>query len=208
MKNIVVVSISLFFLITSCHKSQSPERSSELNRIAPFQKLRSSHFTQSHLQAIEGSGAIVFTQPLEGAFRPTLFELKFLLSTSQSQIEFIFFHQTLSMQEGLSLEFKRLPQLTIWLHQAGGLSYDITSYFVEREHQIPWTLRVGIANDEQGIKILIWDNKIKNLTLENALFNSQEQKLTLRPLRFGANWGLRFNQSVILRATHSHLYVF
>jgi hypothetical protein len=185
--------------------------SSSLRTFDQYEKVGFSHFSLQSERAVEGSGQVVFTQPLDGILKPHLFHLSFSLDRESSQVEFVFFHASVTMTEGLSLEFKRAKQsqdLEVWLHQSGRRSYDISSYFPTKPIGMPFHFRVGIFMNSAGLQLLVWDNRFLQIHRDNAFLDSQFHQWVLKPRHVGSSWGFRCREALVTKAFVTPYYVF
>lgn len=198
--------------ITGCQQ-MTPDflmisKTTPLSPIDDFKKVRSNHLSTASLNQIEGSGQIIFTTPLNGILRPHLFHLSFVLNSEQSQVQFNFFQSNQNMNDGLAIEFKRSPDLEVWLHQAGRVSINISEFFIDKPLFMPFHFRVAFQMDTAGLRFAIWDHRHKIIGNNNALLDSVTQNWILDPAQVGSSWGIQFKQVQIMRAYVKNYYPF
>lgn len=189
------------------HTFNELQKEDKIFSIPAFRTSRATHLSISSAEQVAGSGQLIFIDPLTGIMRPSLFHLKFYLENAASQIEFVFYMASTQWKEGLSLEFRRNPEWQVWIHQSGGRSYNITSYITEKDMSLLLQFRVAVSLDSLGTRVLIWDHRPQELTVDNVIFNSRLEGLILHPKLMGPSWGIKFNQALILQAKPSVFYV-
>jgi len=214
-----MLKIKLFFshalflwLLSSCHEflPQGVEHLSDFrDGIQSFRASHSAHFSsQSSSPRLEGSGQIIFVDPLDGVLRPHLFHISFILNSPSGHAEFVFFHTDSRMRDGIGIEFRRNPNLEVWLHQAGRISRNISEFFMDKPPSMPFHFRIALQMTIEGLQMLIWDNLHRVVTPALAILDTSQQNWVVNPTHVGSNWGVRFYDTLIIRAQVREFYHF